>query len=118
MDETATGVVRPILEKVASGAPMWTVKATLEAEVPRHLPGEAVESDDSAQDDPERLPQTSHRRGAHGTGAVTIVASLDPNKRYGVSRCPPQKSLWSFGLFRGRLAASLDCPSAGSRIDP
>jgi hypothetical protein len=49
---------------------------------------------------------------------VAVVASLDPDKRYGVSWCPLQASFRPLRLVRRRPAADLDCLGAGSRIGP
>src|SRR4051794_7489651 len=86
VDEAAIAVVRRVFEMVVSGAPMWTVKTTLEAEgVPAPSGG-------------KRWSMTTLREmvhddcyKAHTVGELTqlvpgaVVTSLNPDKRYGVS---------------------------------
>ncbi len=86
LDETTMEVVRRIFEMVASGAPMWTVKTTLEAEgIPAPSGGSRWSMTTLRkiiQDDSYR-PYTIEELGE--LVPAVVVASLDPEMHYGVS---------------------------------
>jgi site-specific DNA recombinase len=107
VDETAIGVVRRIFEAVASGTPMWAVKAALEAEgIPAPGGGrrwsqttlrEMIQSDSYKPHTVEEFMELV---------STAVVASLDPDKRYGIS--------W-YGRRRTRLKQVAECGPNGQR---